>query len=450
MSATGKTGTGRLKRAGGVRRNGATAPAARSRRSGAASGGGRGGRSAGDGSPGPLADTILRLIWRSHRISRAEIARQCELSRSTVSEIIDSILKTGLVDETGLGPSAGGRPPIVLEFQDEACGILGVEMGAAHVAVALTDLRGRVLAWEERPHPVRTDPDGTRALIQELCDLCLDQWQWGVRRLVGIGVAVPSPVDPLRPDHLSEVVLPDWRGSSGLDTLRRRYRVPVLVDNDANLGALAERWWGAGRNIEDFAYIKIATGVGSGHVIGGRIYRGATGTAGEVGHLAIDPQGALCICGLRGCLATLVGSQALVARAQALLREFPGSRLAGSALTIERIEDAALSGDPLALQVVHEAAESLGIAVAGMLNLMNPTLVILGGELARVGELLLEPLRERIRGRTLVSSLAACEVRTSDLGPRSVAVGAATLVLEAALNDPRLFPAAARRSEARA
>lgn len=431
------------------RRGADATPVVRRGRNGGGSSNGRGGRHGGDGSLGPLADTILRLIWQSHRISRAEIARQCELSRSTVSEIIDSILNTGLVDETGLGPSGGGRPPIVLEFQDDACGILGVEMGAAHVAVALTDLRGRVLAWEEKPHAVRTDPAGTRALIQELCDRCLATWKHGVRRLTGIGVAVPSPVDPLRPDHLSEVVLPDWGGTSGLDALRRRYRVPVMIDNDANLGALAERWWGAGRNVEDFAYIKIATGVGSGHVIGGKIYRGATGTAGEVGHLAIDPQGALCICGLRGCLATLVGSQALVARARALLAEFPGSRLAGPALSIELIEDAALAGDALALQVVHEAAEYLGIAVAGMLNLMNPTLVILGGELARVGELLLEPLRERIRSRTLVSSLAACEVRTSDLGPRSVAVGAATLVLESALNDPRLFPAAARRTEAR-
>jgi predicted NBD/HSP70 family sugar kinase len=138
-----------------------------------------------------------------------------------------------------------------------------------------------------------------------------------------------------------------------------------------------------------------------------------------------------------------------VARASALLADFPQSALAAKQPTIAAIEDAALAGDLLALQLVREAAEYLGIAVAGLLNLMNPAMVILGGDLAPLGELLLEPLRETVRHRTLVSSIAAAEVRTSELGPRAVAVGAATLVLEAALADSRLLPSAARRMEAR-
>jgi predicted NBD/HSP70 family sugar kinase len=218
---------------------------------------------------------------------------------------------------------------------------------------------------------------------------------------------------------------------------------------DANLGALAEGWWGAGHGVHDFAYIKVATGVGSGHVIGGKIYRGATGVAGEIGHLAIDPHGGPCICGLRGCLATFVGQAALVARARELLADEPQSALGGREITVPAIEDAALAGDPLALQVVREAAEYLGIAVAGLLNLMNPAMVILGGDLAPLGELLLEPLRETVRRRTLVSSIAAAEVRTSELGSQAVAIGAATMVLEAALADSRHFPVSARRSEAR-
>jgi predicted NBD/HSP70 family sugar kinase len=396
----------------------------------------------------PLSDEVLRLIWRERRISRAEIARRLELSRSTVSEIVGSILPTGLVAEVGMGPSQGGRPPIVLEFQDDACVILGVEMGAAHVAVALTDLRGRVLSWKQRNHPVRTDPEGTRALIAELCDAALESWGGERWRLAGVGVAVPSPLDPRHPDRLSELVLPDWKGRHGLELLGDRYHAPLMLDNDANLGALAERWWGVGRDVDDFAYIKVATGVGSGHVVGGKIYRGATGVAGEIGHLAIDPHGGPCICGLRGCLATLVGARALEARARELVAEHPDSALASREPTLASIEDAALAGDAAALQIVQEAAEHLGIAVAGMLNLMNPSMVILGGGLERVGELLLEPLRETVRRRTLVSSVAASEVLTSEFGPRAVAVGAATLVLEAALEDSRLFPVAAGRTEA--
>ena len=390
--------------------------------------------------PRPLADAVLRLIWDERRISRAEIARQASLSRSTVSEIVNEILPTGLVTEVGEGPSRGGRRPIVLEFRDDACVILGVEMSATHVVVVLTDLRGNVLTWESRAHAVRDDPAGARALIAELCRTCLGTPAGHNHPLVGIGVAVPSPIDPSEPDRLSTVVLPAWEGRLGLDDLSRQYGVPLRVDNDANLGALAEQWWGEGRDVDDFAYIKVATGIGSGHVIGGEVYRGATGVAGEIGHIAIDPQGEPCICGLRGCLVTLIGGKALLARAAVLAPEYPESVLADGVADMGALESAALAGDALALRVAEEAAEHLGIAVAGLMNLLNPSLVIVGGDLARLGDALLEPLRESVRQRTLVSSVKAAEIRTSELGPRSVAVGAATLVLKAALDDSRLFP----------
>jgi len=391
----------------------------------------------------PSTGGVLQLLWREGRISRAEIARRTGLSRSTVSEIVGDLLKTRLVAEVGDGASQGGRRPIVLQFQDDAYGILGIDMGAAHVAVALVNLRGQVIAWEHRSHPVRTDPVGTVPLMIELSEACLRQWKLGTERLVGIGIGVPSPVDPKDPDGVSEVVMPAWRGHTVGEALRKRFRVPVLVDNDANLGALAERWWGAGRGIDDFTYVKVATGVGAGHIIRGEIYRGASGVAGEIGHLALDPQGELCLCGLRGCLATRVGSRALVARASALLQDHPESTLAGREVTITAIEDAALGGDPLALQVVGEAAEYLGIAVAGMLNLMNPARVIIGGGLARLGELLLATLRRSVSGRTLVSSIAPTEIVTSELGSRAVALGAATLILQTALADLRHFRNAA-------
>jgi glucokinase-like ROK family protein len=391
-------------------------------------------------SPRPLADAVLRLIWQERRISRAEIARQANLSRSTVSEIINEIMPLGIVAEVGEGPSRGGRRPIVLEFQDDACVILGVEMNATHVLVALTNLRGHVLACESREHPVRTDPPGTRELIVELCQSCLGAPTGRNRPLVGIGVAVASPVDPSHPDRLSSVVLPAWEEKLGLEDLAQQYEVPLMVDNDANLGALAEYWWGAGRGTDNVVYIKVATGIGSGHVIGGEIYRGATGVAGEIGHLAIDPQGERCLCGLRGCLVTLVGGPALVARAARLRGEFPDSILVGKDNTVPKIEDAALAGDALALKVAQEAAAHLGTAVAGLMNLLNPSLVVIGGDLSRLGDLLLDPLRETVKRRTLVSSVAAAEIRTSNLGPQSIAVGAATAVLNAALSNSRLFP----------
>lgn len=387
-----------------------------------------------------MIDQILRVIWSEERVSRAEIARTLAVSRSTVSEAVSNLLGTGLVREAGDGPSSGGRRPILLEFQDDACVILGVDMGATHVSVALTDLRGRVLTFANRPHPVRTDPEGTRALVVELCEECLRTTR---KPLVGIGVSVPAPVNPEDPGHVSRLVLPAWEGRTGFDELGARFGVPVLVDNDANLGALAERWWGAGQGKDDFTYVKISTGIGAGHMINGKIYRGSSGFAGEIGHISVVPDGEPCVCGNRGCLGTVVGSQALVARAEELRAQYPDSLLFDADLTIDAVEDAALEGDPLGLQVVREAADHLGLAIAEVLNLMNPSSVILGGNLARVGEALLVPLREAVLPRTLVSAVAASEIRTSDLGPRSVAVGAATLVLDAALEDPALFPKAA-------
>lgn len=390
--------------------------------------------------PATLTHAVLRLIWEERAISRADIARRAGLSRSTVSEVVSELLATRLVHEAGEGESSGGRRPIVLEFQDEACVILGVDMGATHVSVALTDLRGRVLEWETREFPVRDDPAGTRAVIAEFCERCLARWGGASDRLLGIGIAVPCWVDPKHQERLSTHVLPAWEGRTGFEALRAQFGVPVYVDNDANLGALAERWWGAGRGYDDFTYIKVATGAGAGHMVGGRIARGAGGVAGEIGHLAIDLSGDPCDCGNRGCLQTFVGAAALVRRAQRLLPDYPDSVLHGATLTLDAIERAALDDDPLGERVIRDAATFLGIAVANVLNLMNPAAVIIGGGIARMGERLLVPLRETVLRRTFVSSLATSEIVTSALGPRSIAIGAATLVLDAALSDPSLFP----------
>ncbi|TVP48675.1 MAG: ROK family protein [Gemmatimonadales bacterium] len=388
----------------------------------------------------PLPELALETIWYRRRISRADLSRLLEVSRSTASELVSDLLATKLVAEVGDGPSRGGRRPILLEFQDEAHLILGVDMGATHVAVALTNLRGRVLAWREEAHPVRSDPDGTRELIVRLCEACLADVPGASEALLGLGVAVPAPVDHRDPKRLSPTVLPAWEGRSGFESLETHFGVPVFMDNDANLGAVAERWWGAGRGIEDFTYIKLATGIGAGLMVGGEVYRGATNAAGEIGHVSIDPKGLPCVCGNRGCLVTFVGGEALVRRAREGLAGAPGSMLSGCEITTGIIERAALARDPLAMQVVREAAHHLGVAIAGLLNLLNPGAVILGGSLARLGDDLLLPLRETVLRRTLVSSVAASEIRVSELGPRGIAIGASTLVLASALERPSLFP----------
>ncbi len=388
----------------------------------------------------PLAAPILQMIWEHQRISRADIARQSGLSRSTVTEAVRQLLTTGLVREIGEGEARGGRKPILLEFQDQACVILGVDVGATHVAVVLMDMRGRILHTYSVGHDVREDPVGTMQLIEQLARTCLDERRDPAPPLLGIGVGLPCPVDPEHPDRVPEIVLPRWEGRSRLEDIAAAFDRPLLADNDANLGALAEYWWGAGRGQKDFAYIKIATGIGLGQILAGRIYRGASGVAGEIGHLAINPRGRQCVCGLRGCLTMYAGSAALVSRTEELLPKYPESTLSRHPVSPAALEQAALAGDPLALRVVGEAAQYLGITVAGLLNLNNPGMVILGGGITRLGDILLDPLRDTVRQRTLVNTMSATCIRTGELGYRTVALGAGTLVLDAAFRNPQLFP----------
>ncbi len=386
-----------------------------------------------------LKDSVLRLIWREHQISRADISRRLNLSRSTVTEIIKELLPSGFIAEVGSGESSGGRRPIVLEFQDNARAILGIDIGATHVSVALTNLRGSLIFWEEKKFPVRKDPEGTYNLIRELCDKSISKLKNGKADLLSIGVAVPSPVDPIRPEYLAETIIPSWHGKSGLEKLRELYNVPVFLDNDANLGALAEHWWGEGRKVSDLIYIKLSYGIGAGYIFGGKLYRGAKGIAGELSHMSIDPNGKQCGCGLRGCLATEISEWALISRVETLSVLYPDSSLVGKDISIIDIENSALDRDPLALQVVSEAISNLTNAVMSLVNLLNPEMIIIGGSLSRLEDILLAPIREKIDKCALVGSVKRTEMRISGLKSKAVAIGAATLAMEQAFIDPKIL-----------
>lgn len=383
---------------------------------------------------------LLRLIWREKLISRADLARRTGLSRSSVSAIVSDLLATGLVRETGSGDSRGGRRPILLGFDDDALAIVGVDMGATHVAIVVTDLRAQVKIWRTEAHDVRDDAEGALVLMRKLIDDALAEAKIKRQGLVGIGVGVPSPVEPGDPDHLSPFLVPRWRGQSPVQFLEAAYGVPVVMENDANLGALAEQWWGAGQDGQDLAYIKVATGVGAGIIIHGDIYRGTTGIAGEIGHIPVDPAAGRCVCGLDGCLNLLVGTAHLVGRARSQRKEHADSILPRRGLTVGRIVESAFDGDPLARTIVEEAGHHLAIGVAALLNLLNPATVVFGGSLTRAGEMLLRPLLKDLGERTPSASVTRSQFVISSLGIESIPRGAATLVLQAALNDPTVFP----------
>ena len=380
---------------------------------------------------------LLNLIWTEREISRADLARRTGLSRSTISAIISDLLATGLVRESHAGVSTGGRRPIMLEFRDEANLVVGVELGATHISCVLTDLRCSVLARWAVSVPVRDRPAEALDKLSTGVRAVLEAGGVTTSRLLGIGVAVPSPVDSRHPGELLPLLVPKWQGYNLATHLEQTFSRPVFIDNDANLGALAELWWAAGPAVRNLAYIKVATGIGAGLIIDGRIFRGSYGIAGEIGHTAIDASGPHCECGLNGCLTTIIGTRFLLERAASHLRASGAARPAPR--TLDELVDAALDGEAFAVEAIRHTGQRVGIGVANMLNLLNPDTVVLGGGITRAGELLVGAVRETVTRMSLAESISHAEIRATGLDEWGIAVGAATLVVESALQEPAQF-----------
>lgn len=381
---------------------------------------------------------LLRLLWSSPEgAARTDLAKRSGLSRATVTGIIQDLLQTDLVDEGAQRASRGGRPATVLRFHAGGRAIIGVELGASHVSAVRMDLRGHIEDNVRQEHDVQGDPDGSLVLMGAF----IDRLTAGASApVLGVGLGVPSPLRLGEPGRLSPHLLPRWQHVDLEAWLIERTGPLVRIDNDANAGALAEHWWGAGRDLGDFAYLKVATGVGAGIISHGQILRGAGGIAGEIGHTAIDPNGPRCRCGLYGCLEAMVGTQSLLERAAERAETLPARPpWADPKPTLRALITAAEGGDPEATELIRTTGHWLGIAISNLLNLINPGRVVLGGRLTAAGPLLLEPLRAAMAERALWTSVEGAKVVVSELPGEPVALGAATLVLQAALSDPRIL-----------
>jgi glucokinase-like ROK family protein len=368
-------------------------------------------------------------------ISRAEIARRTGLSRSTVSSLVSELQADGLVIERPEPAAAhgdqGGRPPILLSFDASAGVAVGIDFDHHHVRVAVSDLSSRILAEREQEldtdHAAHEGLDAAAELVGELlAEAGVDE-----ATVIGAGMCLPGPVH--RPTGVvgSTAILPGWVGVAAAEEMRRRLELPILVDNDANLAALAEAAFGAGRDAKDLVYLMISSGIGAGLVLNGRLYRGAEGLAGELGHVLVDAEGPVCRCGNRGCLETVAGTDALAD----LLRRSHGDGLDGRAIV--RL---AREGDLGCRRVIADAGRAIGKAAATLVNVLNPELLIVGGDLSDAGELLLGGVRESLERSALPTAVQAAEVVAGSLGDRAEVLGAIALVLSEAERDHPLRP----------
>jgi predicted NBD/HSP70 family sugar kinase len=309
-----------------------------------------------------------------------------------------------------------------LELRRSSLAVVGIDFGHSHVQVAVADIAHNVLA-ERRgdldvDHHARTALDTAARMVGEVLT------EAGVERksVVGAGIGIPGPVDRARGTVGSASILPGWTGLRIESEMQERLGIPVEIENDANLGALAELTWGAGRECSNFAYIKAATGIGAGLVLDGRLLHGVSGTAGEIGHTTLDESGALCYCGNRGCLETVASGPAII--------QLVG-RLDGEIPTLARIVELAVAGDLRCRRAVSDAGREIGVAVAGLCNLINPERVIIGGLLSRTGEVLLEPMRESIRRHAVQAAAESLDVRPAVFVERAELLGALALALQA-------------------
>lgn len=370
---------------------------------------------------------VLEHVVRDGSPTQAEIARQTGLSAATVSNIVRALTEEGLVELTATVSS--GRRAQAVRISRSTGLAAGVDFGRKHVRIALAALSQEVVA--EREVPVRRDypaAEGVAVARDVLHDL-LESAGATREDVVALGVGIPGPIDSRTGRVGSGSILPEWIGEPLQELVEGSFGMPALIENDANLGALAERTWGAARGVDDLVYIKVSTGIGAGIVVDGRLYRGGSGTAGEIGHTTVNTMGPVCRCGNRGCLE-------LEAAVPVIFERLAASH--GPGLTIDRVLELLDAGDVPASRVVDGAGQALGIAVAGLCNLLNPSLIVIGGDLARANIPLLDSMRGVLRQVAVPSAVEHVRLTVSELGIRAQVLGALAVVFQSDHNILRL------------
>ena len=371
------------------------------------------------------AGDLFQLLLDGQARTRAELARTTGLARSTVAARIDALIASGLVGPAGEANSSGGRPPSRFAFNPAARAVLAVDVGATHVIVAVTDLSGAILAERRLAQDVAAGPEEVLGKVVKEGLALLRKAGGGTRDLAGVGIGLPGPVEHATGRPVKPPIMPGWDGFDVVQYVQHSLPVPVLVDNDVNIMALGERTahWPDHRN---FLFIKVATGIGSGIISSGELQRGANGTAGDVGHVRV-PRGdeVLCRCGNYGCLEALASGPALAAELER--QGVPASR--GS--DVLRLVG---EGNVQAIHALRQAGRDVGDVLATVVNLLNPSVIVIGGSLGQAGEHLMAGVREVVYRRSLPLATSHLRIALSVAGDKAAILGASQLVTQYVLS----------------
>lgn len=385
----------------------------------------------------PPSNSRARLLWTIHThpgISRAEIAQESGLSKAAISAAVSDLLNQGLVVEGQTSPSTGGRRRIGLQINQRAGLAVGVEIACDHCTAVLTDLGGQPIKSATRSFKTLAANDAVREAARLVKNIRPRR-----REIVGVGISIQGIIDAAGETALV-FAPPSWAGEIPLAALLRERlgwddAPGITLINSHHASALAEHRNGAGHGAEDVLFVSIGTSIGAGLVLAGELYTGSSGSAGEVGHLAVDPNGPRCACGNLGCLEALAGETAVIALTAAILKQQGRSRLltsphASEPITLQATIEAASAGDMAALAAVRQAGEYAGQAIAGLVNTLNPSRVVIGGQLVEAGDTLLGPLRQAVLRRASPAAYSTVEIVPAVLGQTAAAIGAAILAID--------------------
>ena len=387
---------------------------------------------------------VLDVVRRGAARTRPEIMRRTGLGRAVTVQRVEELIGRGLIVGDGLGASSGGRAPRALRFNVGAGHILVADLGATSIGVGIADLSGNLVEQIEEPADITDGPEAILHRVDELFAALGDRTALELGQLWGIGIGVPGPVEFVTGRPASPPIMPGWDDYPVRERFTNSHRVPVWVDNDVNLMALGEYRSGVARGHDAVIFIKIGTGIGAGILIDGKLHRGSQGSAGDVGHIQVsDDPSIVCRCGNRGCLEALAGGAALARDATEAARDGRSRILARLLAERGRIEAtevgwAAEHGDALSRELITTAGRRIGMMVATLVNALNPSLVIIGGGVAGVGDALIASVREIVYSRSLPLATRDLRIVSSGLGDEAGRIGAASLVADELFSRVRI------------
>jgi glucokinase-like ROK family protein len=382
----------------------------------------------------PAEFTVLETAFWSSGLSRAELAQQSGFSRSKANTAVAALLERGMLDEGGALASSGGRRPENLLLSANMGVLAAIDLGASSVDVALIAPDMSVLAHHAEPIEVSDGPgvvlSRVREILRELrtrCNLRRDQ-------VFGIGMGVPGPVEFGSGLLVAPPIMPGWEGFSIREYLREEYTAPVFIDNDVNVMAMGELWR-LHRKLPNFIVLKIGTGIGCGIVCNGMIYRGTNGSAGDVGHICVDPDGERCHCGNQGCVEVMAAGPAIARMGTEAAKSGESTQLAEvlankGSITPEDVGLASRGGDVAANAIIKLSGRLIGQMLASAVNFFNPSHVFIGGGIAQIGPLFLASIRQSVYHRSLALSTRHLEILYAPLGERAGVIGCAAMALQ--------------------